>query len=248
MKSKAFSLIEILIATIIFMTVIVVTIAAFAMVKRSNEISGDSMKTDECSRQVENFIGSVFRSASYGNPRIMAIVRSSGNSGSFSLRDISSFPEDEEEINAAGFAIFEKSDEANKIIANFIFKNIDPDLKYTGYFYKSLAVDRSKVEDGDSINSIISFNSSSADPQKIHSSDCVPLYKANPIGFAGNYENPFFLKLVYPYEGGPSSQIGNSIFTLKLNDLAYYILSAQDDNDKTMSKIYLEVANNIKPI
>lgn len=243
MKSKAFSLIEILVATMIFMTVIVVTIVAFAMVKKSNEISGDSMKTDECSRQVENFIGSVFRSASYGNPRIMAIVRSSG---SFLLKDISSLPE--EEINAAGFAIFEKSDEANKIIANFIFKNIDPDLKYTGYFYKSSTVNRSNVEDGDSINSIISFNSSSTDPQKIHFSDCVPLYKTNPIGFAGNYKNPFFLKLVYPYEGGPSSQIGNSIFTLKLNDLVYYILSAQDNDDKTMSKIYLEVANNIKPI
>lgn len=245
MKTKAFTLIEILIATMIFMTVAIMAVAAFAMVKRSNEITSDQAKTDECSRQVENFIGSVFRSASFGSPRVMALVRVRV-SGQPKLKFLSGTADF---IDTFGFVVLEKTASDDQVNITYIFKNIDiNDAKQTGYFYKSLIVNKSDIKDGMVMTDYISFTANPS-PQKIHSNECIPLkINGEQLGFAGRYKNPFSMKLSYPYEGGPASQIGNPIYSLVLNDLFFSKFSAQDKDDKSLSKLYVEVTNNIKPI
>jgi len=237
MKTKAFSLIEILIATIIFMTVVMVAVAAFAIIKRSNEITSDLAKTDECSRQIENFSGSIFRSASFGDPRVMAVVKNGEN---ILLKNLDNYQDGE--TDAMGFAIFEKATVMGKIKLTIIFKKIDPDAKKTGYFYKSANVNALDAMDGMNLNNFLSVNI-----QKIHSSGCIPLQtEGESVEFWGKFDKPFHLKLSYPYEGGPASQIGKRIYLLTINDLIYSSFSSQEAEDKSISKLYVEVTNNIK--
>lgn len=65
-KIKAFTLIEILIASSIFMVVAISSAAAFAMVKKSNNKTEDLRIANDCARQVEDFIKNEVRSASSG--------------------------------------------------------------------------------------------------------------------------------------------------------------------------------------
>ncbi len=232
MKVKSYSLIEILIATLIFMVVIMVAVSAFALVKRSNEISGDYSKTDECARQIENFVSSIFRSASLGNPRIMAIMKEGDH---LKLQDLSEIPDSE--MEADGFSVFENSTDPQKINSVIIYKNIDNDN--SGYYYQATLVNKTDLKNG----LLIAINNS----QKIHPRDCKPLYQ-EVEGFNGTYNHPFILKLSYPSRSGPYSQIDNPIYSLTIDDLLYSVLSAQDSEDKSNSRLYLKVINNIKPI
>lgn len=253
MKTKAFSLIEILIATIIFMTVVMMAVASFAMVKKSNEITNDQAKTDECSRQIEGFASSIFRSASVGDPVVMAVVRD--DSSSKLLWDLSEIENEEvdaiglnEEVDAIGFAVFEKAATDDQIILSVIFKDIDTDpatSKKTGYYYKSGSFSKLAIVDEMNLTSFLASGL-----QKIHSSVCVPLEsEEGGVGFAGDFNNPFHLKLSFPYGGGPASQIGKPrkpIYTMVINDLLFSSLSDQGVEDKSISKLYTEVTNNIK--
>jgi len=244
MKTKAFGLIEILIATIIFMTVVIVTVASFAMVKRSNEMANDSAKTDECSRQIENLAGSIFRSASEGDPLVMAVVKSGGN---YLLLDLSDPDSDSEtdtetdvEIDAVGYATFEKAPVMDQVQLVVIFKNTD--IEKPGYYYKLGSVDKADVKGGMNLTGFLGTGI-----EKIHSSACAPLVAdGSEVGFSGNYDNPFHLKLSYPYKGGPASQIGKPIYSLVLNDLLFSSYSDKSVEDKSISKLYVEVTNNIK--
>jgi len=244
MKTKSFTLIEILIATVIFMSVVMVAVAIFAMVKKSNETSGDMAKTDECVRQIENFTGAVFRSASYITPRIMAVEKSSGK---IALRDLANV--EGGELQTIGFAAFEKSPQENRAKLAIIFKYLDSEAEQNGYYYAFAEIETAEIKDMMEVTEMLSFTGGADDPEKIHSSGCAPLKLSGAVvGFAGDYEKPFHLKLSYPYGGGPSSQVGARIFTLRVSDLIYSRYSAQDATDKTFSKLNLQATNNIKPI
>ena len=246
MKTKAFTLIEILIATILFMTVVMVAVASFAMVKRSSEITNDQAKTDECSRQIEDFTTSLFRSANVGDPVIMAVVRSGERK---LLRDLSEIDARDEmaagETDAIGFAVFEASSTQGEIILSVIFKDVDTDgenTQNTGYYYKSGSFDQADITDKANLTSYLGSGL-----QKIHSSSCTPLKsEGSDVGFAGDFSNPFHLRLSFPHEGGPASQIGKPIYTMVINDLIFSSLSDQSAEDKSISKLYVEVINNIK--
>lgn len=240
MKTKAFTLIEILIATIIFMTVVMLAVASFALVKKSNEITNDQAKTDECSRQIEDFTASLFRSASTGDPVIMAVIKSGASK---LLKDLSEITD--HKTDAIGFAIFEDSPVQGKIILSVIFKDAgidDPTSQKVGYYYKSGSFSQADIVDEKNLTNYLGSGL-----QKIHSSSCVPLKSdGSGVGFAGDFSNPFHLRLSFPYEGGPASQIGKPIYTMVINDLVFSSLSDQSVEDKSISKLYVEVTNNIK--
>jgi len=232
---KSFSLIEILIATMIFMTVIVLAVSSFGMVKKSNETTVDMAKTAECVRQIGNISMSLFKSANYHEPRLMRIL---STGGTYKLIE-----PDEDSVDADGFASFQPSDEAGKIYLVAVLKKTTGDQ--TGYYYRKAEVDEELAVNGGNISSFIN----STDLEPLHSKDCQALIKnGSEIGFEGDYEKPFALTLSTPFSGGPSSLQGNPIYQIKLNDIIFSKFSSQEENDKTFSRLFLEGINNVKPI
>jgi len=55
MKFKSFTLVEILVASMIFMIVIVVSVSSFGMISRSSVKTDDLRLTNQCARQVEDY-------------------------------------------------------------------------------------------------------------------------------------------------------------------------------------------------
>ena len=237
MNIKSFSLIEILVASMIFMVVVIMTVASFGMIQRSNEATSDLSNTSECARQIENITSSVFKSASYRQPRVMSIVL---NSGVYSLDEVDSVGEP---VRAAGFAVFEKSSTEGEIKMSAIIKKIDVDEKLFGYYYKTVEIPESSSEV--ELNAVLNSGDTDVTFQPIHSNECRALLSGT---YEDDYEKPFEISLTNPYGGGPSSLSGNSVYYLTLNDVIFSKFSDQTQDDKTASRVYLEVINNITSI
>ena len=239
MNIKSFSLIEILVASMIFMVVVIMTVASFGMIQRSNEATSDLSNTSECARQIENITSSVFKSASYRQPRVMSIVL---NSGVYSLDEVDSVGEP---VRAAGFAVFEKSSTEGEIKMSAIIKKIDVDENLWGYYYKTVEIPESSSEED--LNDVLNSSDTGTTFQPIHSNVCRALSSGIDED-SNNYEKPFKISLTNPYGGGPSSLSGNSVYYLTLNDVIFSKFSDQTKDDKTASRVYLEVINNITSI
>jgi len=83
-KIKSFSLIEILIASSIFMFVAIMAAASFGMVRRANDRARDLKNTGECREILQNFVESGVNNSSK-EPRIMGII---GQGDGYLFKDI----------------------------------------------------------------------------------------------------------------------------------------------------------------
>ncbi len=72
MKIKSYSLVETLVASSIFMIVVVVSLSSYAMIRKTNNQTDDARSTNQCARQLEDYIVSQVRSSNY-DKRVMGI-------------------------------------------------------------------------------------------------------------------------------------------------------------------------------
>jgi len=77
MKLKGYSLMEVLVASLIFMSVIIVSVSSFAMVKNSDNHIEDVSIASGCSRQLDDVITAQIRSSNF-SPRIKGLVYGDG--------------------------------------------------------------------------------------------------------------------------------------------------------------------------
>ncbi|MCX6809933.1 MAG: prepilin-type N-terminal cleavage/methylation domain-containing protein [Candidatus Berkelbacteria bacterium] len=257
MKTKAFTLIEILVASFIFMMVIVMATASFAMIKKSNELTTDISKTNECAKQTENYINLMVRSANFGTSRIVAI--------DFADPKYSFINIDKNISQSVGFATFEKSDNTTldngkyMVWVNMVFKKKDATGQY-GYFSLRkemyLAKDiEGTIDDTYLVGGVAAtiltdaINDPANPPQKIHSNDCAAIdpAKTPPSDAYKNVTKFFTIRGNGSYGGGPSGQIGTQIYSVALKDLFYNSLATQDQN-KAMTRVFVSAVNNLRPI
>jgi len=223
-KLKSFTLIEILIASYIFMMVIMMVVASFAMIKRSNDTSDDIRLTSQCARDLEDFVSSRIRSSVDG-PRIMAVKLSDdGNTFNLITPDAGS--------KYYGVAVFKKSSSPDKITVQVIYKKGDV------YFYQEQEVASSSL--------------SAAIPvlgTKLNSDDCSAAV-SNPAG--ATPKTPFTIVSSSSYEKGPASRVSSPpIFTITLDDLFYRRLggnSQEAPDNKALSHVYVNVVNDLRKI
>lgn len=223
-KVKGFTLIEILIASYIFVMVIVMAVASFAMIKRSNEVSDDIRLTSQCARDLEDFVSSRVRS-SVDNPRIMA-VKLSADGNTFNLITPGA------EGKYSGVAVFKLSSSPDKITVQTIYKKGD------GYFYQEQDTPSS------SLSATISVSGT-----KLNSNDCSAA-TSNPVGVIT--ATPFAIASSSAYNKGPASSVDSPpIFTITLDDLFYRRLggnSQESAENKALSRVYISVVNDLRSI
>jgi len=88
MKLKSFTLIEILIATLIFMLVAMIAATTFVMVRNTSDKTSDLAGANACSRQIESFVESMVRSSRYGYGKRIMGVDKSDLGASYVLKDL----------------------------------------------------------------------------------------------------------------------------------------------------------------
>jgi len=86
MRKKAFTLVEILVSSLIFVIVVSVGVSSFALIRRSNEKADDMRLSDQCVRQIRDYVSERVRETAkdYDGAKIKAII-ASGNT--FSLAE-----------------------------------------------------------------------------------------------------------------------------------------------------------------
>jgi type II secretory pathway pseudopilin PulG len=225
-KLKSFTLIEILIASYIFVMVIIMAVASFAMIKRSNDTSDDIRLTSQCARDLEDFVSSRVRS-SVDDPRIMA-VKLSADGSIFNLITPGAGSK------YSGVAVFKKTSSPDKITVRAIYKKGD------GYFYQEQEVASSSL-------STTTF--STVNEAKLNSDDCSAAV-SNPAG--ATPETPFAIASSSSYKKGPASGVSSPpIFTITLDDLFYRRLggtSQENPDNKALSRVYINVVNDLRAI
>lgn len=184
MKLKSFTLIEVMIASYVFMIVIMMVTSSFAMIRKSNENSDDSRVTSSCARQVEDVFKSAVKSANFGNP-VMKVVVLDG--GVYKLYDSLTLPLS---LSKVGFAAFEdpNSTDISVVRIKTFVKKPETVNTYSidSYYYavgdiKIVAATgdlnpnpRKNIRDGIDISGIINGTNvlSGTTPQRISSVDC----------------------------------------------------------------------------
>ena len=233
MRLKSFTLIEVMIASYIFMVVILMVVASFAMVRKSNESSDDSRVTSNCSRQVEDIFRSAVKSANFGKPLIKGITFgvSSGVS-KYTLVSTST-------SGLVGFATFEDpqvSDISKVKIKTFVKKpETIGSSTLSSYYYATGVVSlstpgadpRKDIPDGFDVSSIVNL----ADAQRINSADCSALILPGEI-------------LVKSAAGfGARSTV--SVYSLSVKD-KFFRAFADQSSEKRYSDVNIFVSNDAK--
>jgi type II secretory pathway pseudopilin PulG len=237
-RIKSFTLIEILIASLIFVSVMVVATTSFALVKKSNDNSEDMKIASSCARQVEDFVKAQIKSSSF-NGRVMAIDFDT-TSGEYKIYPITQKMGED----VAGAVLF------------------PAEGKYVAIFKKVTAADSSYYFDqrtGDlNINEVhtIDFLGS-----KIHPDTCKGMTPGS--GVAGS-DQPFQIMVRPRFPAAtpaPSSnltadQLSSLVFEVKLDDLLFRSLSDSVDSEaqsareesKKVIRLNLDVENSVSSI
>lgn len=105
-KVKSFTLVEVLVAAMIFLVVAATGVAALALIRRSNEKTDDVRLADQCSRQVRDMLSEQVRSA-HSKSRLVGLVT---NGSRFSIVD-----SDDSNSNYVGVGIFKNDTDVTAI-------------------------------------------------------------------------------------------------------------------------------------
>jgi len=242
MKLKSFTLIEILIASLIFVSVMVVATASFALVKKSNENTEDLKIASSCARQIEDFVKAQIKSSSFSG-RVMAIdFESSGADKIYKIYPIT----EKMDVNVAGIVLFPAE---GQYVA--IFKKVsETDSSY--YFEEK--------SESLKINEVAEIGGSAG--KMIHSDSCRGM-TPSPNGVVDS-DRPFkiALKPRYPAATPAASasltagDIQKLVFEISLDDLLFRYLegdvnteaeSARVDTKKVI-RLNLDVENSVNSI
>lgn len=124
-KVKSYSLIEILIASMIFMVVAIFGASSFAMISKSNNTTEDFQVAAQCSNQLESFMKNSFEGADKGD-RIYGIRRVGSVHKMYQLSNINI-------SSSAGYSGFLAINENKK---RAIFAIADTSGNFGDYYYK----------------------------------------------------------------------------------------------------------------
>ena len=190
---------EILVASAIFMGVIIIAAASFAMVRRSNEKSDDSRVVTDCARNLEDVITSEVRSSTQG-PRVMGVE--AGLAGAMDAVDLTKLGSgDQKSFNKLiGIIVFPAGTKAHVI---YRAKNFPSQNGEGIYYYAELT--SGQISGGQ----IISLPS----PQKILSDDCGTL-----MGSVYSTNQVFSVDAA---KMASSSDSNNIVYTVGLTDFLY---------------------------
>ena len=238
MRLKSFTLIEVMIASYIFMVVILMVVASFAMVRKSNENSDDSRVTSNCSRQVEDIFRSAVKSANFGKPLIKGIVY---NGSKYTLISTST-------SGLVGFATFEdpQDPDISKVRIKTFVKKVEttsPSMLISSYYYATSVVSlktlsnpgadpRKDIPDGFDVSDIVN-PINPADAQRINSADCSALILPGQISIKS--------------EAGFGARSTVSVYSLIVKD-KFFRSFADQSSEKRYSDVNIFVSNDAKTL
>lgn len=214
MKIKSFTLIEILIASVIFMGVMVIAASSFALVRRSSEKAEDIRVASTCARQVEDFIKSQTISSNYGG-RIMALSGCTPNGASPGL-SCKLYPpaSSEGQADLYGVAFF-----LNETTYKILYKYVPVDKSDAGYYLDEKSTGTFNFGAVKDVN---------VNGKLLHSSSC----KAINSNVTGGNDSPFKIDYSMRFPAptlsatsAPSdAQISKMVFEISLDDVLFNYL------------------------
>lgn len=205
-KAKAFTLIEILIASVIFATVAIIASSSLSMIIATNNKTDDLTRSENCTRQVSDYVKSAVYSDHFGQ-RIRMIELNGRN---FRLKEFGKINTE----NTGRFSGVGYFDSPSTFRA--IYKDSD------GMYYVSASINYVSDEEEYPLPAIGSVSS-------LHSDDC-RFFTGNPPGWgvtdAGsniiyNFDKPFLIIRHKQAQLGDLTQSKNRVYTINLRDVAY---------------------------
>ena len=247
MKIKSFTLIEILIASVIFMGVMVIAASSFALVRRSSEKAEDIRVASTCARQVEDFIKSQTISSNYGG-RIMALSGCTPNGASPGL-SCKLYPpaSSEGQADLYGVAFF-LSETSYKVL----YKYVPADKSDAAYFL-----------DERNNPAVVNFKTSAVinvSGKLLNSSECKVLNSGvtdgNDFPFKINYSMRFPVPAPSPSTAPTDAQISKMVFEISLDDIFFKYLGgdfAQESerawkSANTAERVFIKATNSLNAI
>jgi len=233
-RLKSFTLVEILIASLIFITVLMIVAASFALIKKSNDKTDDSRLADTCSRQLEDYLKARIVSSNNGG-RIMALT----DTGGFKLVP----PLKVNAANIIGFASFVEDGKYEIILkdnANLQYRVFE--RNYSGQY-----------------NFTLEHALSGLDPsggRAVASSECRTMPSSNAKPFIINI-SARFPKTMPTATAFSLSEIADLVYGIRLEDTFFRHLGASADfaaeaqaadEKKTTSRVMLDVTNSISSL
>lgn len=221
MKTKAFTLIEILLASLIFMIVVTVAVTSLTLMRKSTDLSNDLSSATGCAREMEDYISNQLRK-DYAPEAVYGI-----NNNESGTPVIESIPKDIE-TQYSGILL---SQEGSQAMA--IWKDGD-----SGY-YLLLKFDLSPNEE---INgrTLKSYTTSTA---RIESEACHPFITKrskpeNLSAFALNFEKPFQIKKI--------EKLQRSYLAVKITDFLYFSIGGAQSQEQAIEsqsfgKLFVDV-------
>ena len=199
-RRKSFTLVEILIASLIFMMVAMTAAASFAMVRRSNDKADDVRITSECARHLESFLTAEVRNSAY-KWRVLAIdcTDPATTCETYHLKRMSRVDSD-----YAGVALFPSEPGAGKkyhVIYKWhtVDQNKDDTYRYKEINFPNDTAITSYLDQPAQYTDILSNG------QLVHADDCFGFKGQVDFGtFSDNFNRPFKLKADEHYLPGPT--------------------------------------------
>lgn len=225
-KFKSFTLIEIMVASLIFLVVSSTAVSTFALIRKSNEKTDDIRMTDQCVRQVREVLSEVAR-ANQSQSKIAGISSSSPNH--FTIAE-----SEDQNLNYFGVAIFE-----NETAVKAIYKIAGV------YYIGDYTLDTpTTIRTGTNTPEIMSSDClafQSLPPGLVWSNDIV---------------KPFKVYYEKHYPDYDANKPGDKIYKVLLEDLIYHAkddgFSIADEvsvlGSKTMSKLFVNLTSSARKL
>jgi len=229
-KIRGFTLIEILIASLIFVTVAVMAVAAFASAKKSNDQSSDMRVINECNHQIGDLLRAKVQGADI-EKRIYGLIKT--DTDTYKLEKPSSLRDGK---NYTGLAVFESSNQ------------FTPIFKQDGaYFYTDNPIEMNP-------DPIFAYNFT---PVRLGSQDCQTYVSQSVPGAAIVKDKPFLVKQInyFTVSGVPGDE-QDKIYSINLRDAIYRARDTQmvieDEQGSHEKGIYsildINVVNSVRPL
>lgn len=203
-KIKSFTLVEVLIATVIFASVAVIATSSASMIISSTNKSDDLTKSEVCIRQVYDYVRASIQSSN-PNHRFMPVTQSGTTFQLVTFGDVSS----ENSKEFVGIAYFTQKEKLRII------------YKSAGAYYQS-------AEQNYNSSPTATYVQDRSTDGKIHSDEC-SFFTASPMGSAWaeyDFAKPFTISRNADVQRGDLSKSENRSYLINLKDVAYRSKSA----------------------
>lgn len=227
-KIKSFTLIEIMVASLIFLVVVSTATSAFALIRSSNMKADDVRLADQCARQVREKLSEVVR-ANQLQSRIAGVQYSS--TGRFTLVE-----SDNTNTDYIGVAVFD-----SETTAKVIYKS-------AGIYY---------IRDYE-LSTPSTIRATTNNRPIIMSADCLAFgEKPDNMVWSGDFVKPFKVYYQKHYPDYDATKKEDKIFKIVLSDLVFRAhdngsIDVEDEyssvQKQTISKLFVDLTNNSRKL